>query len=153
MVGYDKKNNGIGVIPAFMFLIIWFFGTMIWGLQYIPTKWSTSGTYHLSSLSDNTYVRSAHSKSTTTNTTMERFDYYIEESPGKFRSYWVNKDYSEVRIKDGALDLEIMKNAPVETFAAKYVIPWIFWPRESNYYIFYVDPKYAEQELGIQVKK
>jgi len=146
----DDHWNGVGFALGVLLFFVW----LIYGIfvgSNNPTKWVVVNNVHLTNLSTNTYIKQTTSKTTITNSTQERFDYDVNESSG-FRSYWVTKDNAAVKLKDGALDLEIQNEVAVQTFAYKYIIPHWFVDTNSSWYTFYVDPKYAKDNLGIEVK-
>lgn len=147
------RDDGFNAFAAFagIFFFAWLIGGMIYG-AHVKTENYVYGTYNLSSLSLNSYIKSTTSKTSVSNSTEERYNYYIKSNDA-YNSYWINSNYATLKLKEGALDLEVIKVKYEPTFFTKYVFPNIFINDDDVWNTFYVDPKYAEENLGIKVGK
>jgi hypothetical protein len=148
--GDDDKGISWGMGFFIVMFFVWFFGGMI-AAGTTESKWVKQWDTPLSSLTTNTYIKSTTSKSSVSNSTVARYDYYINNN-GTYNNYWVNTDVASVKIENGALRLEAYKKVQIPNTFTKYLLP--SWEGSEEWsYIFYVDPKYASENLGVNVGK
>jgi hypothetical protein len=153
VVEYLSKNSNVAGHTCAVFVAIlfftWFFGGIGYGIT-VQRESYVSETYHLSSISKNGYIKSTTSKSSVHNATVEKYEYFLNNN-NEYRSYTVDAEDASVVIKEGALDLEVIRERYEKNFLTKYVIPSFFIKNYNEWYKFYVDPKIAQENLGIVI--
>jgi hypothetical protein len=157
LIGYIveqfSKGKNISSHAFATSMIVLFFAYFLGSIAYgttVQRENYVAETYHLSSISKNGYIKSTTSKSNVHNATVEKYEYFLNNN-NEYRSYTVDAEDASVVIKEGALDLEVIKERHKPDFLTEYVIPSFFIKNYNEWYKFYVDPKIAQENLGIVI--
>lgn len=147
----DQEKDDAGDMQFLMTIVMalgWFLSSIIASNVDTQTQAVMDWQASLSSLTLNSYIQSQTSKTTVTNSTVTRYDYFIKGG-GTYKSYWVDADDASVKLEDGALRIVAYKQVDIPNFFTKYLLPDMGGATGDSY-IFYVDPQYAKDHLGIK---